>query len=281
MSQIPDLTITRGAFKFSVLIPVYKKECKAFFDECLRSIYKSTIRPTEIVIVEDGPLTNELYHAIEFWKSRLSILSVQLEKKSGLGPALNNGLSKCNYEIVIRADSDDVNAPDRFERILKFFERNPEVGILGSWVEEFESKICDRLFIRKCPSRSDLIKHSKTRSPFNHASVSFRKSIIDKCGGYGDQCFYEDYALWLKALHLGVIGDNIQEPLVYVRANDGLFARRGGLRYAASDVKAQYSFYNSGYINLFEFIFNVFSRVPIRMIPNKLRKYIYRKMLRS
>ncbi len=50
--------------KFSVLLSIYYKESLRYFSECMESIYSQTVLPDEIVLVEDGRLTDELYEAI-------------------------------------------------------------------------------------------------------------------------------------------------------------------------------------------------------------------------
>jgi len=47
--------------KFSVLMSLYIKEKSDFFDLAMKSIYEQTLLPSEVVIVHDGPLTNDLY----------------------------------------------------------------------------------------------------------------------------------------------------------------------------------------------------------------------------
>ena len=46
--------------KFSVLISIYKKEKPQYFIQCLDSLLQQTLPADEWVIVEDGPLTEEL-----------------------------------------------------------------------------------------------------------------------------------------------------------------------------------------------------------------------------
>lgn len=45
---------------FSVLLSIYKKEHPAYFKKSLDSIFSQTLLPDEIVLVKDGPLTDEL-----------------------------------------------------------------------------------------------------------------------------------------------------------------------------------------------------------------------------
>ena len=58
--------------KFSVLMSIYYKEQPEYFNRAMLSIWDDqTIRPGEIVLIEDGPLSKELYMVIKSWKVKL------------------------------------------------------------------------------------------------------------------------------------------------------------------------------------------------------------------
>ena len=81
--------------KFSVLLSIYYKEKPEYFRECMESVYSQTVLPDEIVLVEDGRLTDELYEAISEYECRpseINFVTVKLEKNSGLGLALAEGI---------------------------------------------------------------------------------------------------------------------------------------------------------------------------------------------
>ena len=42
--------------EFSVLMSLYNKEKAQYFDECMKSIIRQSVKPAEIVIVLDGPI---------------------------------------------------------------------------------------------------------------------------------------------------------------------------------------------------------------------------------
>lgn len=266
--------------KFSVLMAVYIKDSPKFLSEALQSIYKNTLAPDEVIIIRDGEVTSELNSVIDSWKNHLNIKDFELQKNMGLGAALNFGLKQCMHELVIRADSDDINRPNRFACIVDFMSKNNDVHILSSWVEEFEFNPGDKGIIKKVPSRDSILKYSKNRSPFNHPAVAFKKCEIIRVGGYGNEYLYEDYALWLKSLANGCNGDNIQQVLVDMRFSKETAKRRGGIKYAISEVKAQYHFYLANYISCRDFIINIITRVFVRLLPASFRGYLYKKVIR-
>ena len=135
--------------KFSVLLSVYFKEKRENLKLALKSIYEDQIlKPNEIVLVEDGPLSEELYSEIDYQLENLNgiLKIVKLEKNSGLGNALKEGVLHCNYEWIARMDTDDISYPERFLKQVKFIENNPNVDVLGTFMTEFiddrNNKIC-------------------------------------------------------------------------------------------------------------------------------------------
>ena len=52
--------------KFSVLMSLYIKEKPEYFDECMESVIHQTFLPTEIVIVLDGPITEQLQNRVDY-----------------------------------------------------------------------------------------------------------------------------------------------------------------------------------------------------------------------
>ena len=113
---------------FSVLMSVYKNDNPHFFDLALKSIWDIQIlKPTEIVLVQDGPLNDDLLFVIEQFKIHAPVKLIKLTKNLGLGVALNEGLNHCSFDLVARMDADDISKPERFLKQIKFFKNNPVV----------------------------------------------------------------------------------------------------------------------------------------------------------
>ena len=151
--------------KFSVLMSIYNKEKPEYFNRAMQSIWdEQTVKPDEIVLVQDGKLTDELYNSIEQWKEKLKKIfkTIPLEVNVGLGDALNIGIKHCNFELIARMDTDDISLPNRFEKQLKVFE-NKNIDICSTWVSEFEDDENKIISYRKLPEKtmrqSQLIHH--------------------------------------------------------------------------------------------------------------------------
>ena len=268
---------------FSVLISVYKKEKAEYFDNALHSIIDQTLMPSEIVLVEDGELTKELYDVIDKYKEKYNELFkiIKLEKNMGLGNALNAGLKECSYEYVARMDSDDYSNKNRFEKEMNtILEKN--LDIVGSNIDEYDSNMEEILSKRYLPENNREIRiFAKKRNPLNHVTVIFKKSKVIEVGSYIDCPFFEDYYLWVRMLMNGCTFYNIQESLVKVRGGLDMINRRGGVRYIKSIVNFNKKILKLGFINRWNYFKNIFIRTVVSLVPNFVRKTIYQKYLRK
>lgn len=226
---------------FSILLSVYKSERAEYLNEALNSIYNDqVIKPTEIVLVQDGPLTEDLNRVIQVWKEILIDLLriIIIPQNVGLGNALNEGLKHCSNQWVFRMDTDDYCLPDRFEKQVKYIRDNPDIVLLGSSTEEFDSHLEKSLGLRNPPtSHNEILHYAKKRNPFNHMTVAFRKDVIQQVGGYQHHLYMEDYNLWIRVIAAGHKVANLSDVLVNVRGGDSMIKRRKGLVYIKSELQ--------------------------------------------
>ena len=269
--------------EFSVLLSLYKKERPAYLRQSLDSILAQTMPPSEIVIVEDGELTDELYNVVDEYQRKCACLKiVKLEKNQGLGKALNEGLKHCSFDIVARMDTDDISKPERFEKQIKEFENDPELCAVSCWIDEFYDSPNDIRSTREVPeTMEEIVKFGKKRSPLNHPAVMFKKEKTEKVGSYIPFHLFEDYFLWVRLILKGCKIKNIQGSLLIFRANSDMYKRRGGLNYALTEIKFQKKLRELGYINFWEMMLNIIIRMTTRLIPNKLRIIVYKTFLRK
>src|SRR5699024_7205017 len=107
---------------------------------CFESLLKQTVQADEWVVVEDGPLTDELYSVLDEYEKKYEnlIKRVPLSENIGLGLALKEGVVNCSNEIIARMDTDDICVPERFEKQLREFQQDKDLDICGSYIIEFE-----------------------------------------------------------------------------------------------------------------------------------------------
>lgn len=270
---------------FSVLSSIYHKEHPAHFNACIESIWdKQTLKPTEIVLIEDGPLTSELDQIIAKWQEKLgTVLRVKkLEQNVGTGKAKNIGLQECTYDIVCIVDTDDIYMPERFEKQIKFLEKNPDVSIVGGQILEFVEDTQNPTGMRNVPlSNEDLRNYAKKQSPFNNMTITYRKSHILEVGGYQHHLWMEDYNLFLRVIAKGHKIQNLPDVLVYARIDNGMHGRRKGFQYIKSekqllDLKKQLKLQNPLYANMLFLV-----RSAFRLLPANLLGKIYNTFLRK
>lgn len=265
---------------FSVLISVYKNDKPEWFRLSLDSILSQTVMPDEVVLVEDGPLTPDLEAVVNEFSARYPVLKVvALQKNRGLGLALNEGLQHCSYDLVARMDSDDICKPNRFELLVNEFHRDAELAVCGSWIEEFVDTPEQVEYIRVLPrTHAELFEFGKRRNPVNHPSCMFRKKAVLESGNYQDFPLFEDYYLWARMMVRGYKFHCIQQSLLSFRFSRNMIKRRGGIKYAWTELKFQWQLHRIGYISIGTFMKNMMVRTVTRLVPASIREDIYRQV---
>lgn len=270
---------------FSILMSVYSGEKLVYLQDAFKSIwYNQTMKPSEIVIVVDGPIGTEITDSISYWKNRLgsTLKIIPISYNVGLGRALNEGLKHCTNEWVFRMDTDDICTPDRFEKQIKFISENPDIVLFSSQIIEFDKDIKDATTLRQVPiCHDDIVKFSNKRSPFNHMTVAYKKSVIDGLGGYQHHPYMEDYNLWLRVIGAGHKVGNHPDVLLYARVGNGMHTRRKGFEYIKSekqllDLKKSLSLQNPIQANLLFVLRSLF-----RLLPSSTLAKVYNSFLRK
>ena len=212
---------------FSVLMSLYSKENPEYLDLSLNSVFAQSVVPNQVVLVLDGPVGKELEDVVNLYMSHYHELELYpLDTNQGLSNALNIGLTKCKYEIVFRMDTDDICYPNRFERILREYERQPDLEIIGSYatmIDEDGNKIKEM----RVPTTQDSIYASVWTCPFIHPSVSFKKTSLIRVGSYNPNSGprQDDYELWFRCVEHKLKCVNIDEPLIYYRFFENSIAK--------------------------------------------------------
>ncbi len=271
---------------FSIITSVYKNDKPEFIREALDSmLVHQSVKPSEIVLVQDGPVPYELSRVLLEYKDKYGkVLNViGLDKNGGLGNALRIGVEKSKYDILARMDSDDICLPDRFDKQLKYLEDHPDCDIVGGQMTEFIGSPNNIIGRRNVPLTNDEIyKFMKSRCGLNHVTVMFRKKSVLKVGNYQDWFWNEDYYLWVRMMMAGCKFANIPEVAVNVRSGSDQYARRGGKKYFDSEIGIKKLMLEKGMITRKEYIVNYIQRFIIQlMLPNSVRGWVFRTFARK
>lgn len=274
---------------YSVLMSVYGKENSIWFKKAAESMLKQTAPPDEFVLICDGPLTEELETAVEeFDRSYPGMFQIlRLKENVGLGEALRQGILLCRNELVARMDSDDIACPDRCRQQLELFQKIPELAFSSGTIAEFfderelESSETAALRLRTLPqSHEEIVSYAKKRNPMNHMAVMLKKSAVLQAGNYQSAEGLEDYDLWSRMLQLGFRAGNLKETLVWARIGNGMEQRRGGVKYAGRMARFQTLLLKRGFLSLPQYIINCCIRIPVSLLPGRIRAAVYGVCLR-
>lgn len=276
--------MSNQSIKFSVLMSVYHKENPIFLRNAIESVsIKQTIKPNEIVLIQDGPLTDELYHVISYFKSELPYFKTySMEKNSGLGKALEYGVTKCTYDWIARMDSDDISIPDRFEKQVEYLEQHENIDVLGSNITEFGENPEDVVSIKRMPNtHADIRAMLRRRTPICHVTAFIRKEKLLAAGGYQDLPYVEDYYLWARMFVNSSQFASVDESLVLVRVGNGMLARRGNKQQILSWKILNDYMYKNGLVSYLDVIINKFLIRMFLYMPVRMKEVLYKKVLRK
>lgn len=269
--------------KYSVLMSVYFKDNPNWLTKSIDCMLNQTIKCDEFVIIEDGPLSMELNNVIDFYKKYSTIFKIiKIDKNVGLGPALKLGVENCENEWIARMDSDDYSPCDRIEKQFSILRKFPDLGIIGSNAYEFCDNISNIVARVVLPeTNEEIISFSKKRCPYRHSGILYKKSEILKAGNYQECYLCEDYDLYARMELNGVKGYNIQEPLLYVRVNSDFYNRRGGVKYLKSLLKFKKRLYKCNFYSFGDYIISSAAHIIVCLMPNSIRGFIYKFLLRK
>lgn len=265
--------------KYSVLMSLYKKENPEYLRIAIDSMLNQTVAPDEIVLVEDGPLTDELYAVLDEYPM---LHRVKNEINLGLGLALNVGLKECRNELVARMDTDDCSKPERCEKQLQRFLEKPYLAIVGSHIDEFVDDISNVISQRIVPiTYEEIFKFAKKRSAFNHPAVMYSKTAVLENNGYADLKRNQDVDLFGRMLFNGYKAENIDEALLWFRSSDELAKRRKSWQNTWSYIATIRNFWKMGYSSFTDYAIVGIAQTGMYLMPIKLQNYIYKNFLRK
>ena len=268
----------------SVLMSVYKFEKATNLNQSLRSVWSDqSLKPVEIILIEDGPLTKDLYGVIDEWKKVLGERLVLLMNEANLGltKSLNKGIEIAKGDYIARMDSDDISNPERFYRQATFLDQHSDIDVVGGSIQEFNHNN-DNIFIRKFPLEAQEVRRYICKAcPVAHPTVMIRRRVFDAGNRYNEKFrTSQDIALWYELVSKGYKIANIDYITLKFRREDDVFKRR-----STEKAKDELFIYLNGIRKLhglfsWRYIYPLM-RYFFRIMPTSLVKTIYGSSLRK
>lgn len=230
----------------TVSIVMAVRDGARWLTDALASIRAQSFQDWELVVVNDGSrdetgqlLAMQGQHPV--FKKRLHV--VTLSRSFGLATALNAGVRAGGMQriaaraymrrrpspLIARLDVDDWMKPTRLERQVAWLQQYPNIGVVGSAVQEIGASETN---VRFYPLRDAEIRRAMIRAnALAHSAVMFRRSVFDEAGGYDESYpVAQDLDLWLRMLPLTEAA-NLAEALTVRRLHPGqVSAKRRTLR---------------------------------------------------
>lgn len=271
--------------KISVLMSVYKSEKPAYLDRSLQSVWDDqTLKPDEIILVQDGPVGEELATIIKKWKEKLADNLVLLVNETNLGltKSLNRGIKVAKGEYIARMDSDDISLPERFAHQVEFMDAHPEISVVGGAIQEFNDQdgiIGNRHFPEDTPA---ILNYIHKASPVAHPAVMIRKAMFNEGVLYNEEYrTTQDLALWFDVLASGHLMANLDEYVLQFRRERDVYQRRKNKK----DSRMELGIHLRGIKMLFGFspIKSLYpiARYTMRLLPKSIIHKIYNSKARG
>lgn len=266
---------------FSLLLPVYGGDRPDHLARAYRSsVDEQTLRPAEVVIVQDGPVSDALTAKLAELTADPAVPTrvVVLIDNVGLAHALERGLDECEFDLVARMDADDISLPTRFERQVQRMSEG--FDLVGTGMHEFVDENGAMVGRRVPPTDSaTIIRYARFHDPFNHPTVIYRRSAVQRAGGYLPMGLMEDYFLFARMIQSGARVANLSDPLVMYRVGEGAYARRGGWHQLRAELRLQRNFRRARFTTVPQAFRNVAIRGVYRLIPEGVRRRAYRRLI--
>ena len=212
----------------SFVIPVYNGQ--AFLAETIQSCLEQTFKRIEIIVVDDGSTdsTEDILTHFQHIDERVRV--IRLEKNGGRSNARNTGIEAAQSDYIFTLDADDICLPDRVEKTMKFFKKNPGVDIVYSDCHNID--VWGDLIIFKdqngnetdtfpaLPFDIERVKKTMTTYIPCHSSMAFKKNVFEKVkyetGEYSAHCI-DDWHFQVMAYKAGFRFAPINRVLVRYR----------------------------------------------------------------
>ena len=148
-----------------------------------------------LLLVDDGSSDDTLSRLEKYSAINIKVVSY---KNRGFVSAIKKGIDSVDSEFVAVHGAGDLSLDGRFEQQVQLLKRKPDLGLVGTWYEDFDVITNKTSTIgKKLPSNHIAVMGQY--NPFGHSTVMFRRNVYEKVGGYRNFFkFAQDRDLWCR-----------------------------------------------------------------------------------
>ncbi len=163
-----DFDLAHPSNTVSVIVPVYNGA--RYISETLDSILGQTVRPAEVIVVNDGSTDNTV-SVVEKYGDSVTLISTP---NSGECAARNTGAERAKGNWIALCDGDDLWLPVKLEKQLRLANEVPDIHcVLTDYVEITDGVIGERSHFSYAPE-------GFWRSAQHNAGIVVREPITGK-----------------------------------------------------------------------------------------------------
>jgi glycosyltransferase involved in cell wall biosynthesis len=243
--------------RISVIIPVYNSS--KTIERALGSVINQSIRPFEVIVINDGSTDDSLELIRLFVKQNKGFTFRLIDKKNGgVSSARNSGLRIAEGSLIAFLDSDDEWLFNKLEKQLSFFKKETSYSLVGGLIYKSSKK-------RKKEFREIKLSQLINKNYFQPSTVMLKKEVIEKIGFFDETQKYAEEGNYFMRIADSFRCGLINEQLIIYDNGKGGFGESGlsaNLKEMEKGELKNLKFaYDSNYITLFHYVFSVFFSV--------------------
>lgn len=263
--------------KVSVIIAMYN--CENTIERCIESIENQTYQNIEIIVCDDCSIDNSVEKVEQLKLKYSNIILLKNDKNMRAAATRNKCIENATGEYIAIQDADDYSHPKRLEKEVKVLRENKDLSFVSTAMYRVNSS--GIYGIIKSKQKNPTNKSFLRGSSYSHGSAMFRKSALEKIGGYDTNKKFiriEDANLFMQLHIAGMKGENMEEPLYYYQEDENAYSRRK-YRYRISAFKLRWINYKKMGLMPIGMIY-AFRPLIVGLVPNRIAYFIKRKMVK-
>lgn len=191
-----------------MIIPVYERH--RMLVEAIDSVLAQTVRPDEIIVVDDGSPT-PVADCIEHFGDQVRLLR---QENKGIGGARNTGIEVATGDFLSFLDSDDLWMPHKTEHQLDVLRADPELECAYGRVVQFHDPESSVVFRENHPIANEELEGSIS------SAMLIRRESFDRVGPFGPISGSVDVDWQLRAREAGLRGHVLDEVVFRRRIHE-------------------------------------------------------------